>query len=192
MIFVRKFLLLTVICLCIATCFMGCASLNQVLPYDAETYKQAAVVNKKVQTFFVKMAGSDDEHRKYKHHKKGYEDILTELMVLLSRAQARKDSKMARNVMFCVIDWRSLISAHKGDLSTVEALRKPLGPVGNLEILDDSQVRKVYADSLSINTAAGAAQMNSKLSDAVLEGITATFQQNLYNIMAMELEKKEK
>ena len=193
MIFVRQFLFMTVICLCIATYFMGCASLyDEVLPYDTETYKQAAVVNKKVQKFFVKMAGSDAEHRKYKHHKGTYEDILVELMVLLTRTQARQDRNMAKSVMFCVIDWRSLISAHKGDMSTSLALRKALGTVENREILDNSEVRKVYEDSLSINTAAEPKQLNSKLSDKFLEGVTATFQQSLYNLMSTELEKKEK
>ena len=64
---------------------MGCSVKLDVSPYDAVTDKQATAIHGKVQRFFIKMAGSDDEHKKYKHHKAGYEDVLTDLMILLTR-----------------------------------------------------------------------------------------------------------
>ena len=138
------------------------------------------------------MAGSDDEQRKYKHHKAAYEDILSELMVLLTRAQVRRDNDMSKSIMLCVIDWKSIIFAHKGDLSTVMALREPLGPLENPKILDSAQVGKVYEESLALNTAATPEQMNSTLSDDFLERIADTFSGNLSTLMGMELDKKEK
>ncbi len=192
MVFVRRFLSITGVCLFMTIYLMGCASLHEVSPYDAETYKQAAAVNKKVRKFFVKVTGADDEHRKYKHHKTAYEEILTDLMVLLARAQARKDNDMTKSVMICVIDWRSLISAHKGDSSKVVEIRKPLGSVDNPKVLDNAQVQKVYADLLYINTAATHKQMETKLSDGVLTITADTFLQNFYNLMGTEFDKKEK
>ena len=45
MLFVRRFLPITVVCLFITNCLIGCASHHEVLPYDAETYKQASAVS---------------------------------------------------------------------------------------------------------------------------------------------------
>ena len=182
MTFIRQPLSTIVVCLLLVSCFTGCSVKLDVSPYDAWTDKQVTAINGKVQKFFIKMAGSDDEHRKYKYHKAGYEDVLADLMILLTRTEIREDRIMEENVKICIASWKALISAHKeGNLSTGTAIHKGL----------ETDFQKAYEASKRVSTAATSEQMETKIADSFLEKVAETFLQKLRNIIGTELSKKE-
>lgn len=184
MTFIRQPLATVVVCLLLASCFMGCSGIPGVSPYDAWTDKQVTTINGKVQKFFIKMAGSDDEHKKYKHHKAGYEDILIDLEVLLTRAYVLQDTEMMTQAWRCIVYWKQAILTHKaGGSASPEA--------GQLsDLLKDGAVEEAYKESSRFHTDANPKQMDAKYPKADCEIDAATIRQQLRSLMEMVIAKQ--
>ena len=191
MTFIRQSLATIVVCLLLASCFMGCSVKLDVAPYDEVTDKQATAINGKVQKFLIKMAGGDDEQRKYKHHKAGYEDVLIDLMVLLTRTEARGNKVVAKNVKVCIIAWKVVISAHKGDFDTAFELTKVLKRENLQEAVAPEKLQAAYVASGQVTTAATPDQMETKRSVDFFVEAADTFLQGLQNVIGTEFSKKE-
>ena len=191
MTFIRQPLATVVVCLLLASCFMGCSVKLDVSAYDEVTDKQATAINGKVQKFLIKMAGGDDEQRKYKHHKAGYEDVLIDLMVLLTRTEARGNKVVAKNVKVCIISWKAAISAHKGDFDMADKLTKGIQGENLQEAIEPKKLRDAYAASWQVTTAATPDQMETKRAVDFFVELADTFQQTLQNVIGTEFSKKE-
>lgn len=191
MTFIRQPIAMVVVCLLLASCFMGCSVKLDVSAYDEVTDKQATAINGKVQKFLIKMAGGDDEQRKYKHHKAGYEDVLIDLMVLLTRTEARGNKVVAKNVKVCIIAWKAAISAHKGDFDMADKLTKGIQGENLQEAIEPKKLRDAYAASWQVTTAATPDQMETKRAVDFFVELADTFQQTLQNVIGTEFSKKE-
>ena len=191
MTFIRQPLATVVVCLLLASCFMGCSVKLDVSAYDEVTDKQATAINGKVQKFLIKMAGGDDEQRKYKHHKAGYEDVLIDLMVLLTRTEARGNKVVAKNVKVCIISWKAAISAHKGDFDMADKLTKGIQGENLQEAIEPKKLRDAYVASWQVTTAATPDQMETKRAVDFFVELADTFQQTLQNVIGTEFSKKE-
>lgn len=184
MTFIRQSLATIVVCLLLASCFMGCSGIPGVSPYDAWTDKQVTTINGKVQKFFIKMAGSDDEHKKYKHHKAGYEDILTDFMALLTRAEVRQDTETIAQVKQCIAYWKQAILVHKaGDSDSPEAAQLA-------KLLATGKVEEAYKVSKRFHTDANPKQMDAKYPDAERPIDAETLLQQLRLLMELEIAKQ--
>ena len=180
MTFIRQHLTTIVVCLLLASCFMGCS----VSPYDAWTDKQVTTINGKVQKFFIKMAGSDDEHKKYKHHKAGYEDILIDLVARLTRAYARQDTVMMTQARRCIVYWKQAILTHKSDGSASPE-------AGQLAaLIAAGKVEEAYKVSKRFHTNANPKQMDAKYPNADREIDAGTLLQALRLLMRVEMAKQ--
>ena len=169
--------------LLIANCFIGCSLISDTPPYDIDTYKQATAINTKVHTFFIKVAGSDDEHKKYKYHKATYEEILVDLMTFLTRAEIRADTDLIDAVKKCIVFWRQSILAHKEGVEspTLKALARTLRNDG---------IEKAYEQSKSVHTAATQKQMGAIYSPAERDLDFEGFLQQLRMIIKIEVSRK--
>ena len=179
----RQHIATIIVCLLMANCFVGCSLMPSISPYDVDTYKQAAALNTKIHNFFVKMAGSDDEHKKYKHHKATYEEILIDFMTLLTRAEIREETDTIDAIKRCIILWRQNILIHKegGDSPTARSLAKTLRNEG---------VEKAYEQSKHVHTAATSEQMNARYLEHEHKFDTETILQQLRLILKSEVSRK--
>ena len=184
MTFIRQSLATIVVCLLLASCFMGCSGIPGVSPYDAWTDKQVTTINGKVQKFFIKMAGSDDEHKKYKHHKAGYEEILIDLEALLTRTYARQDTEMMPPVRKCIVYWKQAILVHKaGGSDSPEASQLA-------KLIAAEKVEEAYKVSKRFHTDADPKQMDAKYPDAERQVDADTLLQALRLLMRVEMAKQ--
>ena len=153
MIFRRQHLTAIVLCLLIGNCLLGCGGILETPSYDALTVKQATTISMKVHKLFIKIVGSDEEHKKYKHHKTTYGDILIDLRTLLTLTEAREDKDIEQVVKKCIIYLKQNMLMHKGKESEAKQLSGMLG---------EGKVEEAFKESKRFYTSATPEEMNAK------------------------------
>ena len=181
MIFHRQHLTAMVLCLLIGNCLIGCGGFLETPSYDALTVKQATTISIKVHKLFIKIVGSDEEHKKYKHHKTAYENILIDLRTLLTLTQVREDKDIEETVKKCIVYLKQNILRHKGDETKAGQLSRTLA---------EGRVEEAFKESKHFHTSATPKEMNAKYPDAELDIDIDTLLNQLRILIKMEAGKK--
>lgn len=181
MIFRRQHLTAMVLCLLIGNCLTGCGGILETPSYDALTVKQATTISIKVHKLFIKIVGGDEEHKKYKHHKTTYEDILIDLRTLLTLTMVREDKDIEEVVKRCIVHLKQNMLMHKG--KEIEA--KQLSGT-----LSEGKVEAAFKESKRFYTSATPKEMNAQYPDGELDIDIDTLLNQLRILIKMEVGKK--
>lgn len=163
----------------------ACTSIQLVSNYDETIDNQAQQVQKKFDTYFISLQGTQGEDLKYKSQKKLYQEVLADLNAMSVRASGIYKNKLTVEQ----------IDLAKENLAYLVLLHKQCVTAS----LTDDQKKKVKDNgvdlSMECKTENGAtANMQDRgeisINRVVVGPIQALFNQHIGAIMALELAKK--
>ena len=163
----------------------GCTPVQFVSDYDEKTDKDAAILHKKFEAYFVSLQTLSDEEKKFKNQQSFYEEVLVDLNSLRVRASAIYKNELTEEQLEIIEENLAyLVLLHKKCVQGA---------------LTDEQKKRVKENGVDISmdcridygaTSDLENRGDEKLTEFLVPPIQQMFNQKFGAVMALELAKK--